>query len=76
MLIIESSLQTKQINACLLCTHRAYDVHHNPTAPHIPNISEPSDHPLRVGFKLLLGAEVKLIGLTLIAMEKDDGLGS
>lgn len=76
VLIHESSLQTKQINACLLRTHRAHDVHPTPTDPHIPNFSHPSHHPQCLVIELFLGAEVKLIGLTLIAMEEDDRLGS
>ena len=76
VLIHQPSLQTKQINACLLRTHRAHDVHPTPHASSIiPELSEPGHHLGRAGFKLLLGAEVKLIGLTLIAMEEDDGLG-
>ena len=77
VLIHQPSLQTKQINACLLRTHRAHDVHPTPHASSIiPELSEPGHHLGRAGFKLLLGAEVKLIGLTLIAMEEDDRLGS
>lgn len=76
VLIHESSLQTKQINACLLRTNSAHNVN-----KHIPysirrHVKKTSDDLLRKGFHLLLSAEVKLIGLTLIAMEEDDGLCS
>lgn len=77
VLIHESSLQTKQINACLLWTNSAHDVN---TTQHIPffrrDLNKASNHFRRICFHLLLSAEVKLIGLTLIAMEEDDGLGS
>lgn len=80
VIIHESGLQTIQINVCRFRTHGAHNLNQLSLTQAYsrrwrPNLWNTSNYSAALAIGPMRRAEVKLIGLEVIAMKEDDGLG-